>query len=78
MESGGASGDGRSDQSPPNPREVRIRIICTSLCFTDIAFWKMKVHYRFWSSLFPPLHFVFLLLALNLNAGHYFCVISFT
>ncbi|XP_008464878.2 alcohol dehydrogenase-like 7 isoform X1 [Cucumis melo] len=28
--------------SPPMPREVRIRIICTSLCHTDIKYWKMK------------------------------------
>ncbi|KAF3446866.1 hypothetical protein FNV43_RR12046 [Rhamnella rubrinervis] len=26
----------------PMPREVRIRIICTSLCHSDIIFWKMK------------------------------------
>ncbi|GAV87145.1 ADH_zinc_N domain-containing protein/ADH_N domain-containing protein [Cephalotus follicularis] len=28
--------------APPNPQEVRIRIICTSLCYSDITFWKMK------------------------------------
>ncbi|KAA8537442.1 hypothetical protein F0562_026871 [Nyssa sinensis] len=28
--------------APPEPREVRIRIICTSLCHSDIIFWKMK------------------------------------
>ncbi|KAM7514012.1 hypothetical protein LguiA_003595 [Lonicera macranthoides] len=28
--------------APPNPHEVRIRIICTSLCYSDITFWKMK------------------------------------
>lgn len=27
---------------PPMPHEVRIRIICTSLCHSDITFWKMK------------------------------------
>ena len=27
----------------PMPREVRIRIICTSPSNTDVAFWKMKV-----------------------------------
>ncbi|KAJ4702225.1 putative Alcohol dehydrogenase [Melia azedarach] len=27
---------------PPNSHEVRIRIICTSLCYSDITFWKMK------------------------------------
>ena len=29
--------------APPMPREVRIRIICTSLCHTDIDVWKLKV-----------------------------------
>ena len=29
--------------APPMPREVRIRIICTSLCHTDIGVWKLKV-----------------------------------
>ncbi|KAJ8762119.1 hypothetical protein K2173_007269 [Erythroxylum novogranatense] len=28
--------------APPQPREVRIRIICTSLCQSDITFWKLK------------------------------------
>lgn len=31
--------------APPMPHEVRIRIICTSLCHSDIIFWKMKVAY---------------------------------
>ncbi|KAK6245629.1 hypothetical protein SCA6_008719 [Theobroma cacao] len=29
--------------APPSPYEVRIRIICTSLCHSDIIFWKLKV-----------------------------------
>ena len=29
--------------APPMPHEVRIRIICTSLCHSDITFWKLKV-----------------------------------
>ncbi|CAH1418999.1 unnamed protein product, partial [Lactuca virosa] len=28
--------------APPNPREVRIKIICTSLCHSDITMWKLK------------------------------------
>ncbi|KAL0557392.1 hypothetical protein IC582_005930 [Cucumis melo] len=28
--------------APPMPREVRIRIICTSLCHSDLTFWKLK------------------------------------
>ncbi|KAL5557772.1 hypothetical protein UlMin_033983 [Ulmus minor] len=28
--------------APPMPREVRIRVICTSLCHSDITFWKLK------------------------------------
>ncbi|GLT99931.1 hypothetical protein SLE2022_173350 [Rubroshorea leprosula] len=29
--------------APPGAYEVRIRIICTSLCHSDITFWKLKV-----------------------------------
>lgn len=28
--------------APPEAHEVRIRIICTSLCHSDITFWKLK------------------------------------
>ncbi|CAJ2653811.1 unnamed protein product [Trifolium pratense] len=28
--------------APPMPREARIRIICTSLCHSDIIFWNMQ------------------------------------
>ncbi|XP_057974345.1 alcohol dehydrogenase-like 7 [Malania oleifera] len=28
--------------APPMPHEVRIRIICTTLCHTDLTFWKLK------------------------------------
>ncbi|XP_062190583.1 alcohol dehydrogenase-like 5 isoform X2 [Phragmites australis] len=28
--------------APPRAHEVRIRILCTSLCHTDITFWRMK------------------------------------
>lgn len=28
--------------APPMPHEARIRIICTSLCHSDIIFWKMQ------------------------------------
>ncbi|KAK3001183.1 hypothetical protein RJ639_021888 [Escallonia herrerae] len=28
--------------APPSSHEVRIKIICTSLCYSDITFWKMK------------------------------------
>ncbi|XP_028765222.1 alcohol dehydrogenase-like 7 [Neltuma alba] len=28
--------------APPMSREARIRIICTSLCHSDITFWRMK------------------------------------
>ncbi|KAL3641061.1 hypothetical protein CASFOL_016029 [Castilleja foliolosa] len=27
---------------PPKPEEVRIKIICTSLCYSDVSFWKFK------------------------------------
>jgi D-arabinose 1-dehydrogenase-like Zn-dependent alcohol dehydrogenase len=29
--------------APPRAHEVRVRIICTSLCHTDVTFWRMKV-----------------------------------
>ncbi|KAL5557773.1 hypothetical protein UlMin_033984 [Ulmus minor] len=28
--------------APPMPREVRIKVICTSLCHSDVTFWLMK------------------------------------
>uniref|UniRef100_A0A0A9ET73 Alcohol dehydrogenase-like N-terminal domain-containing protein n=1 Tax=Arundo donax TaxID=35708 RepID=A0A0A9ET73_ARUDO len=28
--------------APPRVHEVRIKILCTSLCHTDITFWRMK------------------------------------
>ncbi|KAK7259759.1 hypothetical protein RIF29_25372 [Crotalaria pallida] len=28
--------------APPKPSEVRIRIVCTSLCYVDNTFWKMQ------------------------------------
>ena len=27
---------------PPQAYEVRIKILCTSLCHTDVAFWKLE------------------------------------
>ncbi|GJN33126.1 hypothetical protein PR202_gb21693 [Eleusine coracana subsp. coracana] len=29
--------------APPRAHEVRIKILCTSLCHTDLTFWQMKV-----------------------------------
>lgn len=29
--------------APPMPREVRIKVICSSLCHTDIGLWVLKV-----------------------------------
>jgi hypothetical protein len=31
--------------APPMPREVRIRILCTSLCYVDLAFSNMQVYF---------------------------------
>ncbi|CAH1429962.1 unnamed protein product [Lactuca virosa] len=28
--------------APPNHHEVRIKILCTSLCHTDVTFWKLE------------------------------------
>lgn len=38
--------------APPMPHEARIRIICTSLCYSDITFWRMKVNCFTFHSLF--------------------------
>nr|XP_007141579.1 hypothetical protein PHAVU_008G2078000g [Phaseolus vulgaris]ESW13573.1 hypothetical protein PHAVU_008G2078000g [Phaseolus vulgaris] len=29
--------------APPLPREARIRVICTTLCHTDLTFWNLQV-----------------------------------
>ncbi|GJN33128.1 hypothetical protein PR202_gb21695 [Eleusine coracana subsp. coracana] len=29
--------------APPRAYEVRVKILCTSLCHTDITFWRMKL-----------------------------------
>uniref|UniRef100_A0A7N0U6U1 Alcohol dehydrogenase n=1 Tax=Kalanchoe fedtschenkoi TaxID=63787 RepID=A0A7N0U6U1_KALFE len=29
--------------APPQPWEVRIKILCTSLCHTDVTFWKIDI-----------------------------------
>ncbi|SPT16923.1 unnamed protein product [Triticum aestivum] len=34
--------------APPRAHEVRIKILCTSLCHTDVTFWRLKG--------FPPRH----------------------
>jgi S-(hydroxymethyl)glutathione dehydrogenase/alcohol dehydrogenase len=31
---------------PPKAYEIRIKIICTSLCHTDLTFWRVKVPAR--------------------------------
>ncbi|KAM3266742.1 alcohol dehydrogenase-like 7 isoform X1 [Capsicum annuum] len=28
--------------APPKVHEVRLKIICTSLCHSDVTFWKLK------------------------------------
>lgn len=33
--------------APPQPFEVRIRIICTALCHSDVTFWKLQVSVLF-------------------------------
>jgi S-(hydroxymethyl)glutathione dehydrogenase/alcohol dehydrogenase len=37
--------------APPRAHEVRIRILCTSLCHTDVTFWRMKVHMHIYEQL---------------------------
>lgn len=29
--------------APPKSGEVRLKIICTSLCYSDVTFWKLNV-----------------------------------
>ncbi|KAK6793080.1 hypothetical protein RDI58_012161 [Solanum bulbocastanum] len=38
--------------APPKSHEVRLKIICTSLCHTDITLWKLKVR-NFYRSISP-------------------------
>jgi D-arabinose 1-dehydrogenase-like Zn-dependent alcohol dehydrogenase len=37
--------------APPLAHEVRIRVVCTSLCHTDITFWRMNSKVTICSSL---------------------------
>lgn len=44
--------------APPKAREVRIKIICTSLCHSDVTFWKLEVRlvdFKFASHIFTNL-----------------------
>ena len=41
------------DVAPPQADEVRVKILFTSLCHTDVYFWEAKVRF----SLFPRLQF---------------------
>lgn len=36
--------------APPMAGEVRIKIICSSLCHTDVTFWKIEVVLFYWCS----------------------------
>ncbi|MED6173658.1 hypothetical protein PIB30_061713 [Stylosanthes scabra] len=38
--------------APPMAREARIKVICTSLCYSDITFWKMKDPPAIWPRIF--------------------------
>lgn len=38
--------------APPKDWEVRIRVICTSLCHSDVTFWKMKGPLAFFPRIF--------------------------
>ena len=29
--------------APPKARELRVRVLCSALCFSDIHFWRLKV-----------------------------------
>ena len=39
--------------APPKAWEVRIRVICTSLCHSDITYWKMKVQRKEYPIWYP-------------------------
>ncbi|KAF3773137.1 Alcohol dehydrogenase-like 2 [Nymphaea thermarum] len=45
------------DVAPPQPSEVRIKIICTSLCHTDVTFWTLPV--TIFTYLLPPISLIF-------------------
>ena len=29
--------------APPKARELRVRVLCSALCFSDIHFWRLEV-----------------------------------
>ena len=33
--------------APPGPLEVRVKVLFTSICHTDLSAWKGEVHYSF-------------------------------
>lgn len=33
--------------SPPHPQEIRIKVVCTSLCRSDITAWESQVLFLF-------------------------------
>lgn len=53
--------------APPKRGEVRVRIICSSLCHSDVTFWKLKVCTLYFSSLFLLNH-VMKYLSLSLSS----------
>lgn len=32
---------------PPNPMEIRLKVVCTSLCRSDVSQWESKVNLSF-------------------------------
>ncbi|QHO27007.1 hypothetical protein HN51_024020 [Arachis hypogaea] len=38
--------------APPMAREARIKVICSSLCYSDVTFWKMKDPPAIWPRIF--------------------------
>jgi S-(hydroxymethyl)glutathione dehydrogenase/alcohol dehydrogenase len=53
--------------APPRAHEVRIRILCTSLCHTDVTFWRMKVRalQTYLATWVLPLHQIYYLMILG-------------
>ena len=39
--------------SPPEPMEIRVKVVCTSLCRSDITAWSQVISSPFFSFLIP-------------------------
>lgn len=63
--------------SPPQPLEIRIKVVCTSLCRSDLSAWESQVSCLFHYNK-PPYEFGFIRVsdALYLSFYSLFCPVS--